>query len=75
MKLLKLSMCAALACLVSGCAGYGMISKNLGDDGAILVIDSKSIYGQNKLTRVGETTNSVVIDPDGTIIINGKFAK
>lgn len=58
--------------LLCGCAGYGTITKNLSKDGAIIRADVNSPWGKQTIVRVGTTTNSVRVTPDGEIIINGK---
>ena len=56
--------------LSCGCAGYGNVSKNLSEDGAIVKAKIGTPWGVQDIIRVGETTNSVEITPDGSILIN-----
>jgi len=68
MKLLLLIPVA----LLCGCSATNVSKwqKALAGDKAIAVVRVRSVYGTADLTRVGETTNSVNILPDGTVQIN-----
>jgi hypothetical protein len=68
-KLLFILPCAALLC---GCQGYGTITKNLSEDGAIVRADVNSPWGKQTIVRIGTTTNRVRVTADGEIIVNGK---
>jgi len=49
------------------------LAKNiqaLGKDPAIVVGNIATVYGTGKFIRVGVTTNSVTVQPDGTVIVN-----
>jgi len=61
---------AMVAIAFTGCAGLGTVTKNLAKDGAIVRADVNSPWGKQTLIRVGATTNSVRIGPDGQIEIN-----
>jgi hypothetical protein len=60
----------ALIALCSGCAGYGTITRNLAEDGAIVVAKIGTPWGVQEITRVGTTTNTVLIEPGGRVVIN-----
>lgn len=60
----------ALALLLTGCAGYGTITKNLSEDGAIIKAKIGTPWGVQDIVRIGETSNSVEVGPDGTIRVN-----
>lgn len=71
-------LCFLTVTLASGCAtggtGLAGIAAQLKDDPAILVVRGKAgtPWGEinNNFTRIGGTTNSVTIAPDGTVTIN-----
>jgi len=66
-RILTLSACVALC----GCTpNLAKSMKALGDDPAILVGSVQSVYGTVKVTRIGGTTNSVTVSPDGTVTVN-----
>ncbi len=44
--------------------------KELGKDHSIFTGTVTTIYGMGRFTRIGETTNTVTVSPDGTITIN-----
>jgi hypothetical protein len=69
---LKLQIVAALAlCLLTtGCVGYGNVTRNLSQDGAIVVAEIGSPWGVQKITRIGTTSNTVLVEKDGRVIIN-----
>lgn len=68
------SFSTALVALVvtTGCAGYGTITRNLAANGAVGRVELSSPWGPQKIIRSGETTNTVVIDPEGRIIRVGE---
>ena len=58
---------------LTGCTGLnslGSIAQQLKDDPAIVQFDIVTIYGTAKFKRIGSNTNSVTVDPDGTMRIN-----
>jgi len=61
---------SALVALSTGCAGMGTVSRNLKDDGAIVILEMGTPWGNQKLVRIGGQTNSVTVSPDGTVTIN-----
>jgi hypothetical protein len=69
---LRLQIVAALAlCLLTtGCVGYGNVTRNLSQDGAIVVAEIGSPWGVQKITRIGATSNTVLVEKDGRVIIN-----
>ena len=69
-RLLLLSPLALSGCMLIGCTSYGNITKNLAKDGAIVVANVGTPWGVQKVVRIGGTTNSVVVSPDGTVSIN-----
>lgn len=50
---------------VSGCAGYGTISRNMSENGAIVLGKFGTPWGVQEFTRVGDTTNTVLLEPPG----------
>jgi hypothetical protein len=62
----------ALMALTSGCVGYGNVTRNLAENGAVGRVEMSSPWGPQKFIRSGETTNTVVIDTDGRIIRVGE---
>lgn len=70
-KLFILGM-AFVAVLCSGCSGLSGIIKASAKDPAIVVARVGTPWGVQQLTRIGGTTNSVSIAPDGTVSINPK---
>jgi hypothetical protein len=68
----KLVVALAMIALTSGCVGYGTITRNLAENGAVGRVEMSSPWGPQKFIRSGETTNTVVIDTDGRIIRVGE---
>lgn len=69
----SLVLIAALALIpLTGCATRNLAAslKELGDDPAIVVGSINTVYGTAKLVRIGVTTNSVTVNPDGTVTVN-----
>lgn len=47
------------------------VAKELKGDPAIVTFDvQNAVYGNGKIRRIGGTTNTVIIEPDGRITIN-----
>ncbi|HEX7861047.1 MAG TPA: hypothetical protein VF773_12010 [Verrucomicrobiae bacterium] len=71
-KLAQTISAMALVALMSGCVGYGTITRNLSKDGAIVQIELSSPWGPQKFTRVGVTTNknTVLVEPGGRVVMN-----
>lgn len=63
---------AFLSLSLMGCstANLSRLVGQLKNDPAIVAAKVTSIYGTAQLTRVGGSTNSVTVSPDGTISIN-----
>ena len=57
---------------LSGCAAgsAAKFAKVLGNDKAIFVINAGTPYGTQKIVRIGETTNSVTVTPEGQVTVN-----
>jgi len=57
---------------LSGCAAgsAAKFAKALGNDKAIFVINAGTPYGTQKIVRIGDTTNSVVVTPEGQVSVN-----
>ncbi len=55
-----------------GCSTRALnaLAKNLKGDQAIVVGKVSSIYGTVSLVRIGGTTYSVTVAPDGTVSVN-----
>jgi hypothetical protein len=68
----NLVVALAMIALTSGCVGYGTITRNLAENGAVGRVEMSSPWGPQKFIRSGETTNTVVIDTDGRIIRVGE---
>jgi hypothetical protein len=58
------------ALLLCGCTGFGSLSKNLAEDAAIVKLKIGSPWGLQDVLRIGGTTNTVIITPDGSVTIN-----
>jgi hypothetical protein len=56
--------------LLAGCASGPAIVKALAKDQAIVTGNIMTPYGSSRFTRIGATTNTVVISPDGTVTVN-----
>lgn len=69
-KLFILTATAFVALVGAGCSSLSSVAKQLKDDPAIVVVNVGSPWGQQKLVRIGGTTNSVAVSPDGTVTIN-----
>jgi hypothetical protein len=65
---MKLFISIAACVLLTGCAGG--LAKHLAKDGAIVIVNMGSPWGNQKVVRIGTTTNSVTVSPDGTVGIN-----
>lgn len=63
---------ALVAVVGAGCSGLSGISKNIKDDQAIVVVKVMTPWGPQHMTRIGGTTNSVTVGPDGKVTINHK---
>lgn len=61
-------LCAAVL-MSAGCMDCGKIAKQLKDDPAIVWLQVGTPWGVQKMVRVGGQTNSVSVDPDGTVTI------
>lgn len=66
----KLLCLAAGLTLLSGCVSMTRLAKQLKDDPAIISVRMGTPWGTQLLTRIGGTTNSVDVLPDGTVRIN-----
>lgn len=65
-KLLTFSM---LALLCGGCSTMGTIAKHLSKDSSVVHVD----VARRMITRVGAaglSTNSIVVNADGSILVN-----
>jgi len=69
MKTLSL-MAAAL--LLTGCSSTNIskLVNAMSTNSSIVVGKVSSIYGTATLIRIGGTTNSVTVSPDGTVTVN-----
>lgn len=58
--------------LCAGCAPMAphKLMKEVAKDRSVLTGTVTTIYGNGRFTRIGETTNSVTVSPDGTVTIN-----
>lgn len=66
----KLFVLAAIITLASGCTSLAKVARELKGDPAIVTVRSGSPWGNQLLNRIGGTTNSVDVLPDGTVRIN-----
>lgn len=68
-RILVLLPCAALC----GCTSSGNFAKTfkaLGEDPAIVSAVLGTPWGVQRFVRIGGTTNSVMVSPDGTVTVN-----
>jgi hypothetical protein len=70
MRLGAALVAAVLVLAAGGCTGLSGVARELKDDPAIVVVNVGSPWGQQKLVRIGGTTNAVSVSPDGTVSIN-----
>lgn len=61
--------------LLSGCAGAANVVKAFGKDRAIFIVNAGTPYGAQRIVRIGETTNSVTVSPEGAVTINGPVVR
>ena len=66
----KIIAISAIAILLSGCVSMTKLAKALKDDPAIVTVRMGTPWGNQLLNRIGGTTNSVDVLPDGTVRIN-----
>lgn len=69
-----IGLVCAVSLLLTGCTGVGRITKNLSEDGAVVVLTLGTPWGTQKVVRVGETTNRVEVTPEGRVLVNGHLA-
>jgi len=72
MKRTMILLGAVAALSLTGCATQNLAAslKALGEDPAIVVGKVTSVYGTFGIIRIGGTTNSVTVSPDGTVTVN-----
>ena len=70
--MLRLLPLLLLTPLLSGCNGLTSLAKQLKNDPAVVKMDIVTLYGTGKFIRIGNNTNSIVVDPDNTVHINEK---
>lgn len=68
----KLLVLSAAIALLSGCVSMSKLAKELKNDPAIVTVRMGTPWGNQLLNRIGGTTNSVDVLPDGTVRINPK---
>jgi len=62
---------AALCCLTLSCTpNFAKVMNSLAKDPAIVSGSVQTVYGTARFTRIGGTTNSVTVSPDGTVTVN-----
>ena len=69
-KLLNIALLGASALAMTGCAGGAKFVKAFGEDRAVATLNVGTPWGVQHVVRVGETTNTVIITPDGAVSIN-----
>lgn len=68
-RIIVLTACLALC----GCTpNFAKSMKALGNDRAVFIGSLQTVYGTGKVVRIGETTNSVTVSPDGTVTVNAQ---
>lgn len=71
MKTKTLIIVSLLALCATGCTpNLAKFAKELSKDPAIVNAHVQTVYGTVKFTRIGVTTNSITINPDGTVTVN-----
>jgi len=68
----KLMALSTILILLTGCRGLARLAREMKGDPAIVAVRVGSPWGMQTLTRVGGSTNSVEVLPDGTVRINQK---
>lgn len=71
-KIASLIGMAALLAMITGCSSTNItkLINAAGKDSAVVSGTVTSVYGTVKFVRVGPTTNSVTVSPDGTVTVN-----
>jgi hypothetical protein len=67
-----LGMGALLSASLVGCSSAPSMMRALAKDPAIVVGRFGTPWGTEAFTRIGTTTNSVLISADGSVTINGQ---
>lgn len=72
-RILVLTALAALPlCGCMSSAGFSKTIRELSRDPAIVSGTIQTPYGAARFVRIGGTTNSVTVSPDGTVTVNSK---
>jgi starvation-inducible outer membrane lipoprotein len=61
-----------IAFILAGCSSAPKMLKALKGDQAIVTGQIMTPWGSSKFIRIGGTTNSVTVNADGVISVNGK---
>lgn len=56
---------------LSGCASAAGVARALAKDPAIVIVRMGTPWGNQQITRIGVTSNSVAVSPDGSVTVNG----
>lgn len=65
----KLFSLLSILSICAGCYTPGSVVRQLKGDAAIVILEIGTPWGVQKVRRIGGTTNSVTISPDGTVTI------
>lgn len=62
----------ALGAVFTGCSSTNLekVVMAAGNDQAIVIGKVTSVYGTASFTRIGGTTNTITVAPDGTVTVN-----
>lgn len=69
-KITCIAVTTALLTLLPGCVSMSKLAKQLKDDPAIVTVRMGTPWGNQQLNRIGGTTNTVLVAPDGAVTIN-----
>ena len=69
---LKLITALGMIIATSGCSSTNItkLATALAKDQAVVSMNVSSVYGTVKFVRIGGSTNSVTVNPDGTVTVN-----
>lgn len=69
---MKTILALSLLLVLTGCSttNISKLTQALSKDPAIVSVKVSSVYGTVNVVRVGTTTNSVTVSPDGTVTVN-----
>lgn len=67
---MKAALVLMVTALFTGCTSMKGVAKAFKNDPAIVVVRMGTPWGNQSMTRIGGTTNSVTVSPEGNVTIN-----